>query len=244
MCQGYFALRWTLGQALSYPGMANVLLTGANRGIGAAMTTQFARRGDHVWAWCRQSSDTLRDPQIADRVTIQDGVDVTSQERVTAAAADCPFDRVDLLVLNAGLLKNERLDDMNFDTIRDQLEVNAIAPLRVVSAVLPRLTQGSKVAIITSRMGSMADNGSGGYYGYRMSKAAVNAAGVSLARDLVGSGIAVAILHPGFVQTDMTQGNGDITPQRAAEGLIQRMDELSLERTGEFRHMNGEQLPW
>ena len=90
--------------------------------------------------------------------------------------------------------------------------MNAIAPLRVAQALRPTLQAGSKIAVITSRMGSMGDNGSGGAYGYRMSKAAVNAVGVSLARDLARAGVAVAILHPGYVQTEMTEGKGTSTP--------------------------------
>jgi len=109
---------------------------------------------------------------------------------------------------------------------------------------MPLLGSGSKIAIITSRMGSVADNTSGSMYGYRMSKAAVNMAGVSLARDLKGRGIAVALLHPGYVRTDMTGGNGFIDAPEAASGLIARIDELSLETSGGFWHSNGDPLPW
>ena len=93
-------------------------------------------------------------------------------------------------------------------------------------------------------MGSIADNTSGGSYGYRMSKAAVNAAGVSLARDLEDSGIAVVLLHPGYVRTDMTGGSGQVEPAEAAAGLLARLDELDLAATGTFRHASGESLPW
>jgi NAD(P)-dependent dehydrogenase (short-subunit alcohol dehydrogenase family) len=93
-------------------------------------------------------------------------------------------------------------------------------------------------------MGSIADNTSGAYYGYRASKAALNAFGKSLAQDLQPKGIAVAQLHPGFVQTRMVGFNGDITPEVAAKGLAQRIEELTLENTGAFWHSNGEALPW
>ncbi|MAL84047.1 MAG: short-chain dehydrogenase, partial [Idiomarina sp.] len=127
---------------------------------------------------------------------------------------------------------------------RAQFEVNALAPLRVTEALLPNLKEGSKVAMITSRMGSIADNGSGSRYGYRMSKAALNAAGKSLSLDLKDQGISVVLLHPGFVQTDMVNHAGDIPAETAAERLIQRIDELSLDTTGQFFHSNGEGLPW
>src|SRR5690606_27563059 len=139
---------------------------------------------------------------------------------------------------------SESLDDLDFDRIRKQFEVNALGPLRVTKALLPHLKKGSKVALITSRMGSIADNGSGGMYGYRMSKAALNMAGKSLAVDLKDRGIAVIILHPGFVRTDMTGGNGMIDPDESARGLIARIEELTLDRSGTFRHMNGDELPW
>jgi NAD(P)-dependent dehydrogenase (short-subunit alcohol dehydrogenase family) len=99
------------------------------------------------------------------------------------------------------------------------------------------------VAIVTSRMGSIADNGSGGYYGYRASKVAVNMIGKSLARDLEGRGVAVALLHPGMVATETTGGQG-IEPAQAARGLIDRIDQLTLETTGRFWHAEGYELPW
>ena len=90
----------------------------------------------------------------------------------------------------------------------------------------------------------MADNTSGGYYGYRMSKAALNAAGVSMANDLRTRGIAVALLHPGFVQTEMVNNAGDVDADTAAAGLLKQLDSLSMENTGSFVHANGESLPW
>ena len=151
---------------------------------------------------------------------------------------------IDLLINNAGILTVESLPTPDLDAVRKQFEVNAVAPLAVTAALLPHLAKGSKVAIITSRMGSIADNGSGSYYGYRMSKAAVNAAGVSLARDLAPRGIAVVLLHPGMVKTDMTRGHGQIEAADSVRGLLARIDALGPETTGRFWHMNGEELPW
>jgi NAD(P)-dependent dehydrogenase (short-subunit alcohol dehydrogenase family) len=114
----------------------------------------------------------------------------------------------------------------------------------VTHALLPQLGPGAKVGILTSRMGSIGDNTSGSRYGYRMSKVAVNMAGVSLAHDLRDRGIAIALLHPGYVRTDMTRHNGLIDPPEAAAGLISRMDDLSMGSSGVFWHQNGEVLPW
>jgi NAD(P)-dependent dehydrogenase (short-subunit alcohol dehydrogenase family) len=149
-----------------------------------------------------------------------------------------------VLVNNAGILRAESLGGIDFDSIARQFEVNALGPLRVTEALAPLLKQGGKVVIITSRMGSIADNGSGGYYGYRMSKAAVNAAGMSLARDLHGRGIAVALLHPGMVATEMTGRHG-IAPEESVRGIIARIDALSPATSGKFLHAGtGEVLPW
>ena len=137
------------------------------------------------------------------------------------------------------------LEDLDFDCIREQFEINALGPLRMTLALLPNLKAGSKIVMMTSRMGSIGDNTSGNSYGYRMSKVALSMAGKSLAHDLKPRGIAVAILHPGLVQTRMTNFTaGGITPEDAVKGLLARIDELTLENTGTFRHANGEILPW
>ncbi|MCA9659675.1 MAG: SDR family NAD(P)-dependent oxidoreductase, partial [Myxococcales bacterium] len=151
----------------------------------------------------------------------------------------------DRLVNNAGILRGEPLDAPDFDSIRQQLEVNALGPLRVVAALRHRLGEGGKIALISSRMGLPGPTrSSGGNYGYRMSKAALNVAGVALARDLKRDGIAVALLHPGWVQTSMTRGKGSLTPQKSARGLVERIDALTLQETGGFWNVDGERLPW
>ena len=151
---------------------------------------------------------------------------------------------IDWVIANAGVMQLETIDDLSFDSMRAQLEVNTLGPLRTVKAVSASLKAGSKVGLITSRMGSIADNTSGGYYGYRMSKAALNAAGVSLARDLRARDIAVAILHPGFVRTDMTARHGQLEPSESAAMLLERMDALTASNSGTFWHANGDVLPW
>ncbi|HJW46126.1 MAG TPA: SDR family NAD(P)-dependent oxidoreductase, partial [Lysobacter sp.] len=177
--------------------MSNVLITGANRGIGLALAQQFAERGDHVIAVCRHASAALE--QTGARV--EAGVDVTDGAAVEALSDRLDDMRIDTLVLNAGILGRESLDALDadgFDSMRRQFEVNALGPLRVAHALRARLADGGKIGILTSRMGSVADNSSGGYYGYRASKAAVNAIGKSLAQDLRPRGIAVVLLHPGY----------------------------------------------
>ena len=216
------------------------LVTGANRGIGLELCRQLVERGDRVIAACRQVSNELQ----ALNVHVEEGVDVASGDSVSHLVRRLEGQPIDLLLNNAGILSRETVDDLNLDAVRIQFEVNAMGPLRVSHALLSQMGPGAKIGIVSSRMGSLADNTSGSRYGYRMSKAAVNMAGVSLAHDLRERGIAVAILHPGYVRTGMTGGNGFIDPPEAAAGLIARMNDLDLSNTGTFWHANGDILPW
>lgn len=222
-----------------------VLITGANRGIGLAMAKQYSDAGHEVMAICRETCDELE--ELADKVI--SGVDLTDDRAVEQLTDILGLslgqeDKIDILINNAGLFKNETLGELDLDAIRDQFEVNAIAPLKVTQSILPFLSKGSKVANITSRMGSIEDNTSGAYYGYRASKAALNAFTKSLAMDLQSQGIAVCVLHPGYVQTRMVNFGGDLTPEQAAKGLIQRIAVLNLDNSGGFWHSNGQALPW
>jgi NAD(P)-dependent dehydrogenase (short-subunit alcohol dehydrogenase family) len=219
--------------------MATVLITGANKGIGLELSRQLAGRGDTVLALCRKTSGELD----ALGVQVFEGVDVTDQAALETVSRDLGDTQVDVLINNAGIFENETFDDLDLDQIRRQFEVNALGPLQVTSALQHHLGKGSKIIIMTSRMGSIDDNGSGSFYGYRMSKAALNMAGVNLAHDFRGKGIAVAILHPGMVATEMTGRNG-IPVSESAQGLIARIDELQLADSGGFWHANGERLPW
>ncbi len=220
--------------------MPSVLVTGAASGIGLSLVNVYLDKGYTVFASARKASGEL----MASAATVIDGVDVTSSEAVTKLAQAVTGQTIDILINCAGLLTNETLADMDFDRIQAQWEINTLGPLRVTQALLDNLSEGSKLAMITSRMGSIEDNTSGSRYGYRMSKAALNAASMSLAHDLKPKGVAVAILHPGLVSTKMIGFHGDVTPDVAAERLATRIDELNLSNTGTFWHANGEVLPW
>ncbi|PMR74323.1 SDR family oxidoreductase [Billgrantia endophytica] len=219
---------------------ATVLITGANRGVGLALSRHYHGAGWSVVGVCRRASAELA--EVATRVI--DGVDVANTDDVARLVHELEGQRLDLLINNAGLLRDEQLGEIDFGSIREQMEINAYAPLRVAEALLDNLGEGSKIANISSRMGSIADNDSGGRYGYRASKAALNAFGKSLAMDLAPRGIAVIQLHPGFVQTRMVNFGGLISPEEAAAGIAARIEALTLETTGSFWHSNGEPLPW
>jgi len=225
--------------------MTTVVVTGANRGIGLALVKALTARGHHVVAACRTKSPELAKSVSANGGEIVEQVEVSSAEGSLRLAEAIAKRRVDLLVNNAGILAwGDELASPRWADIMRQFEVNAMGALRVTHALLENFGAGSKIAFITSRMGSVGDNGSGGHYGYRMSKAAMNIAAVSVARDLAPRGVAVAVLHPGMVSTDMIGGRGQISPEAAAQGLLARIDELTLENSGSFWHQNGEILPW
>jgi NAD(P)-dependent dehydrogenase (short-subunit alcohol dehydrogenase family) len=221
--------------------MSISVVTGANRGIGLALCALLKRRDCSVLAACRQSSPELD----ALGVEVVTGVDVAQPEGVQTLVNAVGKRPIELLINNAGILVwGDALGAIDVDGVRRQFEVNALGPLLVTQALAKRFGKGTKVALITSRMGSIDDNGSGGAYGYRMSKAALNMAGKSLAHDLAAAGVAVAILHPGMVKTEMVGGHGQVEPEQAAKGLLARLDELTLETSGGFWHANGERLPW
>ena len=220
--------------------MSTALVTGANRGIGLELCRQLARRGTDVIAVCRAASSEL----TALGVRVEAGIDISDPKSIAELARRVASDKLDDLIANAGILRSDSLERIEFDRILEQFNVNALGALRTVHALLPSLNRGARVALITSRMGSIGDNSSGGYYGYRMSKAALNAAGVSLAHDLRPRDIAVAILHPGYVRTDMTGNSGGVEPRDAAAQLLARIDALTLSSSGHFWHANGETLPW
>ncbi len=207
--------------------MSVVLVTGADRGIGNALCRACHARGDDVIAACLDDSDELR----ALGIRVEPGVDVTSDEAVRGLAqrlarADTT---IDLLINNAGIAVRDALGALDYDAIRRQLEVNTLGPLRVTEALLDRLKPGSTVAFITSRIGSLGDNHSGGLYGYRISKCAANMVAVNLAHDLAERGVSAVVLHPGMVATAMTfndERHEARPPEDAAAALIERIDQV------------------
>jgi len=220
--------------------MSSILVTGANRGIGLEFCRQLKQRGDEVIAVCRQSSPELQ--QLAVRV-IED-IDVSQADDVARLQQALAGDHLDVLINNAGILARDKLSALDFEAIEQQFRVNAVAPLRVSAALQKNLSHGSKIFVITSSMGSIEENTSGGYYGYRMSKAAVNIAMKSLSVDLADRGIGVFVLHPGYVATDMTSHQGPVSTTESVDGLLARIDELTLDDSGSFRHAKGYPIPW
>ena len=219
--------------------MPTTLITGANKGIGLQICVQLKTRGDDVIAICRTPS-----PELSELgVRIIDGIDVSNAESIDRLKSELAGQQLDVLINNAGILKGDSFGSIDYEEMLEQFRVNALGPLRVTEALVDNLKDGSKVAIVSSRVGSIEDNGSGGYYGYRASKTAVNQIGTNLKHELMPRGIAVALLHPGLVATEMTGGQG-ISPSESARGLIERIDALDIENSGGFWHAEGYELPW
>ena len=223
----------------------HIVITGGNRGIGLELATRYSQdESNIVTVLCRQASAELK---ALDNVHICDNVDVTKTNQIAQALKNLPVSHIDILINNAGIYLNTELANLaaaDIDNMNQQWQTNALGPVLVSSACLPLLKPGSKIVNITSRMGSIADNDSGAYYGYRMSKAALNAASKSMSIDLKPKGIAVGIVHPGWIKTDMTNHTGNDTPETAAGQIYERIKALNLDNSGTFWHANGAVLPW
>lgn len=230
--------------------MATVLITGAARGIGLALVTAYAERGDDVIA-------TVRDPErlheLAAVIESHPGrievhrLEVTDPASIAALAGRLAGRPLDVLINNAGVLGPARQStlDMDFDGWLDTLRVNTMAPLAVTQALLPnlRLADHAKVLTISSGMGSMSQQKSDSV-AYRSSKAAVNKVMQCLATDLADEHIAVAVCHPGWVKTDMGGSGADISPEMSATGITRIVDRMSLSRAPVFHVWDGGVLPW
>jgi NAD(P)-dependent dehydrogenase (short-subunit alcohol dehydrogenase family) len=223
------------------------VVVGADTGIGEALALAVNARGHAVVAACLHEAPTLK----AAGVEVLPGIDVTSDDAVARLGRRLATATVELLIHVAGIVRESPFGALDFAAMQDEYAVNALGFLRVAQAVAPRMGPGGKIGVLTSRVGSLDDNGSGGMYGYRMSKAAANMAALNLAHELAPRQIAVLCLHPGTVRTQLTAALLDrrtaglaVEPEVAAAGLLARLDELTLDTTGTFRHANGEALPW
>lgn len=219
--------------------MATVVITGANRGIGLEIARIFKARGDDVVAVVRTSSPELD----ALDVRVEAGVDMTD-DTLGGLAERLGDLSIDVLLNNAGLLRIKGLKDLDLDGIRAQFEVNTLGPLKVTAALRDNLAEGGKVVHITSRMGSITDNTSGGAYGYRVSKSAVNSAMRSAAMDLKPDNFTVVVMHPGWVQTDMGGTNALIDIPTSITGMLKVIDRVGPEETGSFWEWNDKQIGW
>ncbi len=230
----------------------NVLITGSNRGIGLGLVRAYISKGAHVIATCRtpenvKELESLRRSH-GDRLKILQ-LDVTKKKQLVSLDEELGDRKIDILYLNAGVTGGRKavpFGDLKSQEWGEVLLVNSIAPILVTQKMLPRIRRsGSKtIAILTSQMGSIGNNTSGGSYIYRSSKAALNAGAKSMALDLKGIGVKVILLHPGWVQTDMGGPNAEITVEQSVAGMVTLIERLGIEESGSFFNYRGEMLPW
>ena len=227
-----------------------ILITGANRGIGLKLTEQFAEDGWQVLACCRNPADTAQLQALSERdLAIEiHALDVTNYEQMAILAEQLENRPIDILLSNAGIYGSKGLGfgEVDAQEWRQVLEVNTIAPLMLVQAFVEQVaaSQQKLVAVISSKVGSIADNSSGGSYIYRSSKTAVNQVVKSLSIDLAGRGITVISLHPGWVQTDMGGANAEISTDESVSGLKSILQSAGLAQSGQFIEFNGNSIPW
>ena len=225
-----------------------IVITGANRGIGLELVRQCLKRGDSVIATARSPRDAKELAALAGAsgdLTVL-ACDVGDDASVRAFAAQVTG-AVDAIINNAGVMgAMTSLADLDTEDALRTYSVNALGPLRVTGALLPHLRRGKgkKVLHVTSGMGSIGDNGSGGAYGYRMSKAGLNMGSRSMATDLRSDGISVAVINPGWVKTDMGGSGAPIDVTTSATGILAQLDALSPKNSGEFLDHAGKSWPW
>lgn len=228
----------------------HIIVTGANRGIGLEFVKQLAARGTHVTA-------TARDPEGAkdlnalakehgDSVRVMP-LDIADMDSVRAFIKALDGKPIDQLINNAGIYPDSgKLGALDWESATQGFEVNTIAPLRLTEALLHNLknAMGKKVMFVTSQMGSIDDNTSGGSYAYRMSKAALNMGVRSLSHDLRDADMIAFVIHPGWVQTDMGGPNAKITPTQSVEGMLSVLDSATADISGKFMNWDGSRLAW
>ena len=230
--------------------MATILITGTNRGIGLEFTRQFLARGDRVIATCRDIDGADQLKQLGsshDGLEIRqlDVASLESMEGFVQQLADTP---IDIFINNAGVYgpPNVKFGEVDGQVWASVLQVNSIAPLILSQLLMPNLRQGrdKKMLYLTSKMGSIDDNSGGGSYIYRSSKTALNSVVKSLAIDLAGEGFSAAVLHPGWVLTDMGGPNALIDAKTSVTGMIKVVDDLDPQSSGSFFNYNGSIIPW
>ncbi|MFT4672955.1 MAG: NAD(P)-dependent dehydrogenase (short-subunit alcohol dehydrogenase family) [Pseudohongiellaceae bacterium] len=222
-----------------------ILITGANRGIGLALSEKFSTTGYNVIATARKPDKAIKLKNLGVQL---EALDISSQESVDALAAKLADQSIDILLNNAGMggHSTRNFTDLDINKLSRVLNVNSLGALRVTQGLLANLMQGNRrvVASISSRMGSIEGNSRGCCYGYRASKTALNSFNKSLAAEFKPDGFTFTVLHPGWVKTAMTSGAATYTTEQSAEHLYKVIDGLSTADNGKFYDLFGKEIPW
>jgi len=221
-----------------------LLITGANRGIGLEFARQYSEAGWQVIGTARKPDAATELRELGVRVM---QLDVTDDNSVARLAADLEGQPIDLLINNAGILiPQDTLAETEIESAARTLDVNTLGPMRVTQALLPNLSAGKRKTVvnISSGLGSVANNDSGRFYGYRESKAALNMFSRSLGAEKRDQGFIVVAMDPGWVQTDMGGPNATLTVEQSVSGMRNVIDSLTVEDTGTYRSHSGTVVPW
>lgn len=230
--------------------MATILITGTNRGIGLELTKQCLERGDRVIATCRNiaEAEDLKRLQGVHKALDVRQLDVASTESMQEFVRNLADTPIDIFINNAGVYgpPSVKFGEVDAGVWASVLQVNSIAPLILSQLLMPnlRLGKNKKMLYLTSKMGSIADNSGGGSYIYRSSKTALNSVIKSLAIDLAGEGFSAAVLHPGWVLTDMGGPNALIDTTTSVTGMLKVIDDLNSDNSGSFVNYDGSIIPW
>ncbi|MBI1985860.1 MAG: SDR family oxidoreductase [Rhodospirillales bacterium] len=227
--------------------MQTVLITGASRGIGLEFARQYAADGWRVIAGCRKPANAKALKAVTGKVAVEK-LDVDDPASVRALSRKYAKDAIDVLINNAGIYgpRGMTMTTIDYDAWEQVLRTNTMAPLRVAAAFLPQVARSRKkiIATVTSWMGSIAANEAGGHYVYRSSKAAVNAVMKSLSIDVKAKGVIVAVLHPGWVKTDMGGPDATIEAPESVKGMRAVIAKLKKKDSGHFFNYDGTPMPW
>lgn len=234
--------------------MANVLITGANRGIGLELTKRLLKRGDHVFAGARnpQAATELRDLKDRDAslsltvlpldVTKADSIDLSVKTIRESAGS------LDVVINNAGIFpkgdEGRKFAALTPEPLEEAFRVNTVGPLMLTQALADLLAKGAKIINISSQMGSIHQSHYPGSIAYAISKAALNMASRKTAAEFADRGIITIALHPGWVRTDMGGSNADISVDESAEGILKVLDGMKENMNGGFYNWKGEEMPW
>jgi NAD(P)-dependent dehydrogenase (short-subunit alcohol dehydrogenase family) len=231
--------------------MSTILITGTNRGLGLEFVRQYAKDSWQVHACCREPDKARELRQLASQyknISVHD-LDVADHKEIEALGKTLGDTPIDIVLNNAGVYagnSDESFGSLNYQAWNHAFRINTMAAAKMAEVFAEQVTHSDNrlIAALSSLMGSMADNGSGGSYLYRSSKAALNAVMVSLARDLKTRRIGTLVLHPGWVKTDMGGPNAEITTEVSVRGMRKVMEQFTLKDSGRFIAYDGKELPW
>ena len=225
--------------------MSNILIIGANRGLGLEFAKQYSELGHHVFATTRDKSKS--DQLVATANTKVFELDLNEDKSIDSFIDEMSSIKIDILIHNSGIFRDEQLsEDLKIDAWMNEMRINAITPIIVARKLKQNVLEGKdkKIIFISSQMGSIDDNYSGRFYFYRSSKSALNSAAKSLAIDWKDKNISVLMLHPGWVKTDMGGESAKLEIPDSIQRMIQVISDLNLETSGSFVNYEGNKLEW